>query len=185
MFHSIHARVAAPASNAWILAKTLTQIALFWNVFLLVIPSQILQLEVLLGLDGWLPTNFAMQLAGSLIFGLFGILGGVSALAMAVEGHGTPMPQDCARDLVVVGPYRYVRNPMAIAGLTQAVGVGLLCGSAWVVAYALTGMLVWQLAVRPWEEADLVNRFGDSYRDYQKAVRCWIPTFPGYVAKRG
>ena len=39
---------------------------------------------------------------------------------MAVTGRGTPLPFDAARDLVVSGPYRLVRNPMVVAGLTQS-----------------------------------------------------------------
>jgi protein-S-isoprenylcysteine O-methyltransferase Ste14 len=37
-----------------------------------------------------------------------------------------------ANRLVVVGPYRIVRNPMAVAGALQTIGVGLWVGS-WAV----------------------------------------------------
>jgi len=48
---------------------------------------------------------------------------------MAVLGNGTPLPAATARRLVIGGPYRFVRNPMAVAGLVQTVGVGLWTGS--------------------------------------------------------
>ncbi|WP_323127765.1 methyltransferase family protein [Brevibacterium pigmentatum] len=82
-----------------------------------------------------------------------------------------------AHHLVNRGPYAFVRNPMAIAGIVQGVSMGLLIGSWLVVVYALIGSLLWNWLIRPHEEADLIERFGDEYRDYAKRVRCWWPTF--------
>nr|WP_261344189.1 isoprenylcysteine carboxylmethyltransferase family protein [Stieleria neptunia] len=78
---------------------------------------------------------------------------------------------------VLSGPYRYVRNPMALAGVLQGGAVGWLLGSSSVVGYSLAGAVVWHLFVRPIEEADLQKRFGDNYRMYQHRVRLWLPTF--------
>ena len=96
---------------------------------------------------------------------------------MAIRGQGTPLPIDTARELVIVGPYRYVRNPMAIAGLSQAAAVGLFLGSPGVVLYAITGAVVWSVFVQPREEADLLHRFGVRYAKYRREVSCWIPTW--------
>jgi protein-S-isoprenylcysteine O-methyltransferase Ste14 len=117
---------------------------------------------------------------GGLLFLLGGTLGLTSGMVMAAQGRGTPLPADCARELVVIGPYRYIRNPMAVAGLAQGVGVGIALGSPAVILYAVLGGPVWHVFVRPWEEADLEQRFGDDYRHYREAVRCWQPRFPGY-----
>ena len=35
----------------------------------------------------------------------------------------------CPCELVVAGAYRYIRNPMVVAGSTQGVAVGLFAGS--------------------------------------------------------
>ncbi len=83
---------------------------------------------------------------------------------------------------MIAGPYRFVRNPMALAGVTQAAAVGLMLGSWLVVAYAVIGSSLWNHVVRPGEEADLEARFGDPFRRYRAAVRCWVPTFPGVAA---
>jgi protein-S-isoprenylcysteine O-methyltransferase Ste14 len=41
--------------------------------------------------------------------------------------------------------------------------------------YVTAGVLVWQYAARPSEERDLQSRFGQSYEDYRRSVRCWWP----------
>lgn len=81
--------------------------------------------------------------------------------------------------LVIAGPYRSVRNPMALAGIAQGVAVGLLLTSWMVVVYALAGSIVWNCVVRPLEEADLDHRFGDDFRRYAAGVRCWVPRVAG------
>lgn len=180
MLGYLRGREARPASCGWILLKTLGQTVVFWSLFLLVLPVGIVVLETQLGLDGWRFGSPAWAWCGGLLFALGGALGLTSGWVMAVRGRGTPLPADCARELVVVGPYRYVRNPMAVAGLTQGVAVGLLLGSPAVVAYALLGGPVWHLFVRRWEEADLERRFGDPYCRYRAAVWCWLPRLRGY-----
>ena len=96
-------------------------------------------------------------------------------MTMAVVGRGTPLPTDCPRHLVVAGPYRWVRNPMAVAGLTQGLAVGLGLGSWWMPVAVLAGGLLWNYAVRPVEEEHLEQLFGDQYREYRAQVNCWWP----------
>src|SRR5512134_1934522 len=42
--------------------------------------------------------------------------------AFTFKGRGTPAPIDPPRELVVVGLYRYVRNPMYVAGILILLG---------------------------------------------------------------
>jgi protein-S-isoprenylcysteine O-methyltransferase Ste14 len=173
-------REARQASWGWNLFKTLAQTVVFWALFLFLLPAGLYGVEQVLGLESWRFTCPAGVLGGILLFVLGGSLGMTSGVVMAIQGGGTPLPADCARELVVAGPYRYIRNPMAVAGLAQGVAVGIFLGSPAVVIYALVGGPVWHVFVRPWEEADLERRFGDPYRRYCAAVRCWLPRFPGY-----
>lgn len=76
---------------------------------------------------------------------------------------------------MIAGPYRVVRNPMALAGLTQGLGIAIALGSWTLVVYAVLGGLVWQICIRPVEESDLLQRFPDEYPGYQSRVRCWFP----------
>lgn len=79
-------------------------------------------------------------------------------------------------NLVVSGPYRYVRNPMAVGSISQGVAVGLMASSWLIVLYAVAGAVIWDWFVRPHEEAELSSRFGASFASYRNAVRCWVPT---------
>jgi protein-S-isoprenylcysteine O-methyltransferase Ste14 len=94
---------------------------------------------------------------------------------MSTRGSGTPLPSAATTRLVTSGPYRFVRNPMAVAGIVQGVGVGLTLQSWLVVLYAIAGSVVWNWFVRPVEEADLTAKFGNEYLAYRAQVRCWIP----------
>ncbi len=166
-------RQARPASDAWNVAKTLFQVVAFWSVLLGVLPWLIVWVEKRLGIPGF---GFPGQvsLAVCLFLGL-SALGLYSARTMAIVGQGTPLPIDCPRRLVIRGPYAYIRNPMAVAGLGQGFSVGLGMGSWGVLLYVLFGGLVWNFIARPAEEADLERCFGEEFLRYREEVRCWRP----------
>lgn len=176
-------RPAREAPPAWNVAKTLLQTVWFWGFFLFLLPAAIVRLEheLAAALEAW-PHTPRRPILGAAIFAAFGTLGLTSGLTMSIIGRGTPMPQDCPRRLVVIGPYRFVRNPMAVAGLMQGVGVALRLGSSAVLLYAFAGFIVWNFAVRRWEEADLLARFGPSFEHYRDRVPCWIPRLTPYRA---
>ena len=176
-------RVARPAPASWNVAKTLGQIVVFWSTFLFILPAIVYRLEQLAGLDGLRFASRLSRIAGVVLFAGASALGFTSGMVMAVRGRGTPLPADCPRVLVIAGPYRYVRNPMAIAGLSQGAAVGLYLGSPTVLLYVLIGALLWNFWARPWEEADLERRFGEPFRAYCDAVRCWWPRVGPYVAE--
>jgi len=71
--------------------------------------------------------------------------------------------------------YRYVRNPMAVAGIVQGIAVGWYLGSYAVIVYSLVGAVLWHVVVRPVEEAGLNSRFGKTYTEYRQRVRLWLP----------
>lgn len=162
----------APARPGHHVVVTLLQMLLFWGFFLGVVPLVLSLLEQRWGLAIDVPTFWA----GVVLLAVASALGVWSALTMSVHGKGTPLPSAMPTSLVIAGPYRWVRNPMAVAGITQGVAVGLLLSSWIVVAYALAGSLIWNFAVRPHEEADLEQRFGDEFRDYRERVSCWLPS---------
>ena len=171
----LQGREARPAPTAWNIAKTLVQALTIWALFLFLIPAKLVQQEHALGLTR---AEFASPLSrtvGGVLFVVIGAFGLSCGILMAVRGGGTPLPLDCTQRLVIAGPYRYVRNPMAIASFTQGGTVGIYLGSPLVLAYALAGAVFWHLVLRRWEEADLERRFGAPFRRYRAQVRCWLP----------
>lgn len=159
---------------------TVLQITVFWGLFLGVLPLVIAAVEHRWRLHPTLPDGVVTTavVTGAVALVAASALGIASAAAMSTQGAGTPLPSAMPNRLVIAGPYRSVRNPMALAGIAQGVAVGLLLTSWMVVVYALAGSIVWNCVVRPLEEADLDHRFGDDFRRYAARVRCWVPRWP-------
>lgn len=173
-------REARPAP-AWVnFAKTLAQVIVFWGFFLFLVPPQVAAMEQYCGFERYMFAGSIPFWACALLFGVAGSIGLWSALVIVVHGAGTPLPLDAPRKLVIVGPYRVVRNPMACCGLIQGVAVGLYLGSPAVLAYCICGGLIWNQLARPAEECDLEKRFGEPYRRYRNKVRCWLPQLTPY-----
>ncbi len=169
-------RVAMAAVGARHVRRSLAQLVVFWTTFFVVVPLVLVLVEDRLQLS-WPALDAAgSRRVGGATFVLASALGLWACVTMARRGNGTPLPAETARELVITGPYRSVRNPMALAGLLQTIGVGLVVGSWMVIALAPAGALVWNVLIRPVEEADLAERFGEPYRRYAEQVRCWIPT---------
>lgn len=156
---------------------TAVQIVVFWGLFLGVFPLLIAAAETRWRLRPPLPDAVVhdVGVVGVVVFVLASLLGLASAVSMSTRGAGTPLPSAMPNRLVVAGPYRVVRNPMALAGLTQGAAVGLVTASWTVLVYAIAGSVVWNCVVRPLEETDLEQRFGEDFRRYAAAVRCWVP----------
>lgn len=159
------------------LVATLLQMLAFWTLFLVVLPLPMIWLERRWQVAVALPETARLLTltAGVALLLAASLLGVASAVTMARLGRGTPLPGAMANELVIAGPYRWVRNPMAVAGIAQGVAVGLLGASWLVIVYSLAGGVLWHLLVRPEEERDLAVRFGESYARYGARVRCWVP----------
>lgn len=169
-------RVASSRHAAWNGLKTLLQVICFWMLALVVFPCVVMQAfdELVWPQPGW--TTWL----GVSLLTVCSVLGLASAYWMVRQGDGTPLPLDQTNRLVVTGPYRFVRNPMAISGLGQGVAIALIFQSLPVLVYCALGGCMWQFVVRPLEEHDLANRFGKAYSQYQRQVGCWLPSWPGF-----
>lgn len=96
-------------------------------------------------------------------------------LVFATSGFGTPAPWDGPRRLVVVGPYRFVRNPIYVAAFLVIGGEATLLLSLPLVLYlAALGVAV-HVYVLAYEEPRLYKRFGEPYEAYRRSVPRWIP----------
>jgi protein-S-isoprenylcysteine O-methyltransferase Ste14 len=121
------------------------------------------------------PGVLLLQVAGAAVL-LVGLVLFVSSLRrFATEGQGTLAPWDPPRQLVVRGPYRFVRNPM-ISGV-----VFILAAEAMVLvsrphaAWAFI-VLVGNLVYIPLVEEPLLRlRFGQPYDEYCRHVPRILP----------
>lgn len=116
-----------------------------------------------------------LQLAGVALLAL-GLTFFVASLRrFAVDGKGTLAPWDPPRDLVIRGPYRYVRNPMISGVVFILFGEAAVLGSWPHAAWALTFMGLNLLFIPLLEEPQLARRFGERYREYCRHVPRVIP----------
>jgi protein-S-isoprenylcysteine O-methyltransferase Ste14 len=90
-------------------------------------------------------------------------------------GRGTLAPWDPTRHLVVVGPYRYVRNPMISGVALMLLGEAAFWGSRAIGLWAASFLAINHLYFVLWEEPGLERRFGEEYRTYKAGVPRWIP----------
>src|SRR3954469_23324797 len=101
------------------------------------------------------------------IVGGVAVLGGVLVLLDAfvrfARADGTPAPPAPTAHLVVVGPYRFVRNPMYVAVLAIIVGQALLFGSWGALIYAGVVLIAVVSFVRGYEEPTLEAEYGEEY----------------------
>ena len=91
------------------------------------------------------------------------------------EGRGTPAPLDPPKELVAVGFYRYVRNPMYVGVLATILGHFLWFGYWNLLIYAIVVFVAFHTFVTYYEEPHLKKRFGAAYENYLKRVPRWIP----------
>ena len=95
-------------------------------------------------------------------------------------GKSTPYPFDQTKELLITGLYRFVRNPMYIAGFLVLAGEFLLFQSKGLFIYFLVMFGIFNLYVPFVEEPRLLKIFGDSYGRYRKSVPRWIPRITPY-----
>ncbi len=93
------------------------------------------------------------------------------------KGHGTPAPVAPPKTLVVVGFYRYVRNPMYLGFFVGWAALWVVFGRANLGAILVASLVVLGtgLFVRLYEEPTLRKMFGSEYEEYCDNVRRWVP----------
>ena len=86
--------------------------------------------------------------------------------------------------LVADGPFRYVRNPLYLANLPMAVGIGFLASRVgFLFLVAVNWLFVYRLIFR--EEEALKQSQGESYRAYLNAVPRFWPSLSPRVPSSG
>ena len=98
-------------------------------------------------------------------------------------GRGTPAPIAPPQNLVVVGFYRYVRNPMYVGFFAGWVGLWVVFGRAsrGALLVALVAIAAVALFVKFYEEPTLRKMFGADYEEYCRNVPRWIPRTRAWI----
>jgi protein-S-isoprenylcysteine O-methyltransferase Ste14 len=120
-------------------------------------------------------TRIALQACGLGMLGAGVLLFVVCLWHFITEGRGTLAPWDPPRQLVVRGPYRYVRNPMISGVVLMLFGEALVLLSRPHFEWALIFLGVNAVYIPLVEEPLLAQRFGDEYREYCRHVRRLLP----------
>ncbi len=148
------------------LMRALTYGSILVGLVLLFVPTPGIERPAATG--GW-------QIIGMALGGAGAVLALWCVFTFAFSGKGTPVPLDPPRRLVVGGPYRFVRNPMAIGvGLVLA-GTSLYYRSWLLLGYTALFFLIIHLLVVLYEEPTLRRTFGPPYEAYFERVGRWWP----------
>lgn len=92
-----------------------------------------------------------------------------------VSGKGTLAPWCPPQNLVIVGLYRFLRNPMYASVILILVGWCLSSGSNVLVAYSISVAAMFHLRVTMHEEPWLAQEFGQNWTVYSADVSRWLP----------
>ena len=147
-------------------------------VFLVVAPG------VVAGLVPWLITGWRQPAAWgppvliwvvSLLLILPGVWLLLDAFVRFARASGTPAPVAPTQRLVVVGPYRFVRNPMYLAVVSIILGQAVLFGNGWVLVWGVAVATAVALFVYGYEQPTLQRDYGDEYARYCANVPAWVP----------
>jgi len=139
---------------------------------------------VLTGLAMWLLTRLApattVTIPAAQWFALLVAIVALVIMALAAwefRRHRTtinPMRPEDSSALVSTGVFRYSRNPIYLADALLLAAWGVYLGN--IAAALLIPGFIWLIhhfQIRP-EERALEARFGETYREYTRAVRRWI-----------
>lgn len=99
--------------------------------------------------------------------------------SFVIHAKGTPIPFTPTKELVVTGLYKFVRNPLYIAGTLVLSGETLLFQSKGLFIYTIVMFGIFHIHVLM-EETHLENTFGNKYEQYRRSVPRWIPRFKSY-----
>ncbi len=112
----------------------------------------------------WLGIGIAI-INDVLLYWLFSSIGsGISPTSATRKEH----------KLSTSGPYRWVRHPLYTVGLMLFISFGMMADNWFIAALGIMAFIA--MAKRtPQEEANLIEKFGDEYREYMKHTGRFFP----------
>lgn len=155
-------------------------LALIIGALIFPITIPVLLTVVLPQVDHYFGTGSFFFGSVNLIIGIPAILigGTVAIWTIVIQitlASGTPFPMLPTNKLLVVGPFKYCRNPMTLGTILAYGGIAIWTGSfsALLAVAILAVLLVAYLKII--EEKELEMRFGSEYLEYKKRTPFIIP----------
>ena len=149
-------------------------IVLFPGTVVIYIPYRLLTPLSAPELDSWSLTQYTavilLAIGAAILF--------KSIWSFAHVGEGTLAPFDETHRLIVVGLYRYVRNPMYVGVMLILLAESWFFWSDSLVKYTGLCFIVANILVTGYEENRLRYKYGDEFRRYCEHVGRWIPGKP-------
>jgi protein-S-isoprenylcysteine O-methyltransferase Ste14 len=157
------------------LIGTIIFLCLLVPIFVIWIPYEILSAS---GHDiEW--NNVVFQHVGLVLIALGAVAYIWCSGNFVIYARGTPIPFTPTKELVVTGLYKFVRNPLYIAGTLVLAGETLVFQSKGIFIYTIVMFGIFHVHVLI-EETHLENTFGKKYEQYRRSVPHWIPRFKQY-----
>ena len=118
--------------------------------------------------------NLGIHSFGLLIFVVGFVVMLWCIVSFAVQGRGTLSPIDPTKKLVIVGLYKFSRNPMYVGVALMLIGEAMFFKSANLWIYSLLVLVVFHVFIILVEEPRLKKDFGEEYKAYCAKVGRWI-----------
>ena len=158
-------------ANLWLTIRNLVMIVLFPGTVVVYIPYRLLDRFGIPEPVTWSASQYMAVLL--LTVGTSILLKSIWSFARV--GKGSLAPFDETQKLIVVGLYRYLRNPMYVGVILIILAQSMFFWSSALLSYAGVCIILANILVIGYEENRLRYKYGDEYRRYCKRVGRWIP----------
>jgi protein-S-isoprenylcysteine O-methyltransferase Ste14 len=114
-------------------------------------------------------------LFGQIMVGMFLVIwANYALLYIGKIGLRDREPMQSPSNLVLVGPYRFTRNPIYLGCLLMLLGLVIVWSSIVTLFFLILVYIVFRYIFIKREEIILEEEFGDEYRDFKKCVKRWF-----------
>lgn len=129
----------------------------------------------LAGLEPLAALDSAGVAVGGIVLVVVGVVGTVGGQVAMGDSWRADVDPDARTDLVVTGPFRWIRNPIAVGTATTTVGLALMLPNVVAAGMLVTSLTSLQLQVRLVEEPYLERVHGRSYLSYAQRTGRFLP----------
>jgi len=148
------------------LLRALVNLIVLAGIALIIIPLLLARIDPFKG-NTWTPGIIIIAFGALILLGC--------ARDFFVSGKGTVAPWDPPKKLVIVGLYKFVRNPMYLGDLFLVLGWSIYFNSPILFLYVIFLSLFFHGGVIFREEPWLESQFQEQWQIYKTNVRRWLP----------